>query len=309
MAPQPGPEPSSAPDSGPNHGPRRLTRFASVVRADNPGPMTLDGTRSYLLAVPGSGSRVVVDPGPDDAAHLARLAAGAGVELVLVTHRHADHTAGSARLRELTGAPVRAADGAFCHGGRALVDGEVIEAAGLRIGVLMTPGHTADSVCFTLPDDGAWVGGEATCEEGATGKGAAGGARNDPRSGVPTVLTGDTVLGRGTTVLAKPDGSLRDYLASLDSLEAASVPSAVGLRSTVGLPGHGPMLPDLAATVAAYRAHRLERLTQMRAVLATLGPDASIDDIVAHVYTDVAPSVGAAARQSVAAQLAFLRDV
>ncbi|MFE5340980.1 MBL fold metallo-hydrolase [Isoptericola sp. NPDC056578] len=249
----------------------------TVVRADNPGPMTLDGTRSYVLRAPGSSSCVVVDPGPDDERHLATLAEAGPVELVLVTHRHADHTAGSARLHALTGAPVRAADPEHCHGGEPLRGDETIDAGGLRVDVLATPGHTADSVSFVV-----------TAPDGAG-------------SGEPVVLTGDTVLGQGTTVIAEPDGSLRDYLASLDLLERVGA-------GRVGLPGHGPALDDLGTAVRAYRAHRLERLDQVRSVLATLGPAADADAVVAHVYADVDPSVRRAARQSVVAQLAYLRD-
>jgi glyoxylase-like metal-dependent hydrolase (beta-lactamase superfamily II) len=259
--------------------PTPVTRFASVLRADNPGPMTLDGTRSYVLRVPGSQACVVVDPGPDDAAHLDALAAAGPVELVLVTHRHADHTAGAPGLRERTGAPVRSADPEHCHGGEPLRGGESIEAAGLRIDVLATPGHTADSVCLVLPDDGPGA----------------------------TVLTGDTVLGTGTTVISAPDGSLGAYLASLDAIEAVAARTP-GL--TTGLPGHGPVVDDLTARVRAYREHRHERLTQVRAALAALGltPDApgAVDHVVERVYADVDPSVLGAARQSVAAQLAFL---
>lgn len=266
--------------------PAPVTRLASVLRADNPGPMTLDGTRSYVLRAPGSPGCVVVDPGPEDAAHLDALAAAGTVELVLVTHRHADHTAGSARLHATTGAPVRGADPAHCHGGEPLADGETVEAAGLRIEVLAAPGHTADSVCLVLPDDGP----PATGDQAASA----------------TVLTGDTVLGTGTTVLAEPDGSLADYLDSLDRLEAV----AAGRRVT-GLPGHGPVVEDLGERVRAYRAHRLDRLAQVRAALARLGTTADADDatdrVVSLVYADVDPSVRGAARQSVAAQLAYLR--
>ncbi|MCK0117683.1 MBL fold metallo-hydrolase [Isoptericola sp. S6320L] len=249
-----------------------VTPSVTVLRADNPGPMTLDGTRSVVLRAPGSPSCVVVDPGPDDDTHLRALAAAGPVDLVLVTHRHADHTAGSPRLRELTGAPVRAADPEHCHGGEPLRDGEVIEAAGVRIEVVATPGHTGDSVSFRV--DGP---GEA-----------------------PVVLTGDTVLGRGTTVIAEPDGSLADYLHSLDVLERLGA-------GRLAVPAHGPAIEDLGAAVQAYRSHRLERLAQVRAVLAALGPEATVDDVVAHVYADVDAAVLPAARQSVAAQLAYLR--
>ncbi len=306
--------------------PTPVTRLAAVLRADNPGPMTLDGTRSYVLRAPGSASCVVVDPGPDDAAHLDALASVGPVELVLVTHRHADHTAGSPGLHARTGAPVRAADPDHCHGGAPLRDGEVIEAAGLRVVVLATPGHTADSVCLVLPDDGPLAStddrarrtaepgpaGSGTAGSGTAGSGTAGsGTAADEGARAPsgtTILTGDTVLGAGTTVIAAPDGSLGAYLASLDAIEAVSG----GPGPVAGLPGHGPVVDDLAARVRAYREHRHDRLAQVRAALTTLGlaPDApgAVDEMVARVYADVDPTVRGAARQSVAAQLAFLAD-
>jgi glyoxylase-like metal-dependent hydrolase (beta-lactamase superfamily II) len=310
--------------------PTPVTRLAAVLRADNPGPMTLDGTRSYVLRAPGSATCVVVDPGPDDAAHLDALAAAGPVELVLVTHRHADHTAGSPGLRERTGAPVRAADPAHCHGGAPLRDGEVIEAAGLRVVVLTTPGHTADSICLVLPDDGPLApaddrAGGGTRPGDATPGGASPGDKipgdatpRDARSGDAatrsavsptgaTVLTGDTVLGTGTTVIAQPDGSLGAYLASLDAIEAVA---SGGPAPATGLPGHGPVIEDLAGRVRAYREHRLERLDQVRAALDGLGLTAgahdAVEQVVASVYADVDPTVLGAARQSVAAQLAFL---
>ncbi|WP_182620804.1 MBL fold metallo-hydrolase [Promicromonospora sukumoe] len=258
--------------------------------------MTLDGTRSYVLRAPGAPGRVVVDPGPDLAPHLTALADAGPVDLVLVTHRHADHTGGLALFRELTGAPSRGVSAEFCApgGGAAdgsgagpLVDGEVLEVAGLRIEVLATPGHTADSACFVVSVPG------------------------DPASGT-VVLTGDTVLGRGTTVLAEPDGSLRDYLASLDRLSSLDLPDPVP-----GLPGHGPVLPDLRAAVHAYREHRTERLDQVRSALTALGvtlpddegplPDAVLDAVTGAVYSDVDASVLPAARSSVRAQLEYLR--
>lgn len=248
-----------------------LTRF---ILAPNPGPMSLEGTNSYVLRAPGNPGAVVVDPGPLDEPHLQALAAAGPVELVLITHRHADHTAGSARLHALTGAPVRAARAVHCHGGGTpLEDGEVISAAGVEIRVLATPGHTSDSVCFHLPGD----------------------APNG------SVLTGDTILGRGTTMIDFPDGTLGGYLASLDRLEALG-PATV-------LPAHGPVLPSLAEIARAYRSHRLERLEQIRAALDRLGRDAPAGDVAAVVYSDVGPSVRRAAETSVAAQLHYLRGV
>lgn len=275
-----------------------VTPFAAVLRADNPGPMTLDGTRSHVLRAPGAAAAVVVDPGPDDAQHLAALAAAGPVELVLVTHRHADHTAGAPRLRELTGAPVRAADPAHCLGGAPLRGGEVVEAAGLRIEVLATPGHTADSVSFVV----------APAAETAAGAEAA-------EAPERVVLTGDTVLGRGTTVIAEPDGSLRDYLASLGLLERVTAGTVAGASTVRGLPGHGPVVDDLGVVVRAYRAHRHERLAQVHAAVTALGvtlpaggkvPAGLADAVVDAVYADVDAAVRRAARQSVVAQLEYL---
>lgn len=251
-----------------------LTRFRL---APNPGPMSLDGTNSYLIGAAGTAGRVAVDPGPLDEPHLRALAGDGPVELILITHRHADHTAAAARFSVLTGAPVRAADPAHCHGAPPLQDGETIHAAGVEIRVLATPGHTSDSLCFHLPQDG-------------------------PHG---SVLTGDTILGSGTTVLDYPDGTLGDYLESLDRLERLG-PATV-------LPAHGPVLPALDAVARAYRDHRLGRLAQVRAALGSLGADAgaSVEDHVGAVtdavYADVDSSVRRAAELSVAAQLDYLR--
>ncbi|MBF4993486.1 MBL fold metallo-hydrolase [Arthrobacter gandavensis] len=247
------------------------TPLARYRLADNPGPMSLDGTKSYILAAEPGGPCAIVDPGPADEGHLAALAAAGKVELVLITHRHPDHTEGAERFHEITGAPVRAADPAFCFGGSPLQDGETISAGGVEIQVLATPGHTSDSICFFLPADGP------------TG----------------SVLTGDTILGRGTTVLDYPDGTLQDFLASLEKLGRLG-PATV-------LPAHGPDLENLESVVLTYRDHRDERLAQIRGVLSLLGGDATVDQVANAVYADVPESVRAAAELSVAAQLEYLR--
>ncbi|MCU1515772.1 MAG: fold metallo-hydrolase [Pseudarthrobacter sp.] len=266
---------------------QRSSALSQFILAPNPGPMSLDGTNSYVLRAAGSPGAVVVDPGPLDEAHLQALSDAGPVELILVTHRHADHTAGSARLHQLTGAPVRAADPAHCHGsGAALRDGEAIRAAGLDIRVVATPGHTSDSVCFHLPDDAPDSPDDP--DDGDAG----GGGRHG------SVLTGDTILGRGTTMLDYPDGTLADYLATLDRLEALG-PATV-------LPAHGPVLPSLDLTARAYRDHRQERLAQIRAALDRLGRGAGVGEVTDAVYSDVGPSVRRAAEMSVAAQLDYL---
>ena len=246
---------------------RPVTPYASVLLARNPSPMTLDGTNTWLLRTPGSESCLVIDPGPDDPEHLRAVVAAAGeVTEILLTHGHLDHSAGAAALRALTRAPVRALDPAQRLGGEGLGESDVVAAAGLEVRVLATPGHTADSLCFAVGD---------------------------------AVLTGDTVLGRGTTVVAHPDGRLADYLDSLRRLHE------LGTRAV--LPGHGPELPDLAAVTSAYLAHREERLEQIRAALDQLGLDAAAMDVVRVVYADVDPVLWPAAELSVRAQLEYLR--
>lgn len=253
-----------------------VSPVATLVRAPNPGPMTLDGTNSFVLRAPGAAGCVIVDPGPDDPGHLARLAAAGHVELVLVTHHHADHTEGVARFAAMADAPVRALDPSLCAGAPPLGDRERISAAGLEIEVVATPGHTADSVCFVLP-------GEALGVQAA-------------------ILTGDTILGRGTTIISDPDGALGPYLGSLERLRALGADAPV-----LVLPGHGPVLPDLAEICDAYLAHRAERIEQIRAALAELGADASVAAVTDLVYADTDASVRGAAEASVRAQLRYLR--
>jgi glyoxylase-like metal-dependent hydrolase (beta-lactamase superfamily II) len=249
------------------------TPRATCVLAPNPSPMTLDGTNTWIIAEPGSPSVVVIDPGPEDEGHLRRVLAEAvagdrRVAGILLTHGHLDHSAGAARLAELSGAPVQAADPARRLGADGFAGGDVITAAGCELRVVATPGHSDDSVSLLLPADGA-------------------------------LFTGDTVLGRGTTVIAR-DGSLGDYLRSLEQLRELA--EAAGLRLL--LPGHGPMLADPTGILDYYLAHRAERLEQVRSALAAGARTPA--EIVAMIYTDVDRSVWPAAEWSVRAQLDYL---
>lgn len=252
------------------------TARAVNVLAPNASAMTLDGTNTWIVSEPGSGLAVVVDPGPLDDAHLQHVIAtaekaGQRVALTLLTHGHPDHAEGAARFAELTGTNVRALDPALRLGDEGLGAGDVITTGGLELRVVPTPGHTADSLCFHLPADQA-------------------------------VLTGDTVLGRGTTVVAHPDGRLGDYLDSLRRLRSLAVDDGV---HTV-LPGHGPVLEDAQGVVEFYLAHRANRLAQVET--AVENGHAAPSDVVAHVYADVDRSLWPAAELSVRAQLDYLRE-
>jgi glyoxylase-like metal-dependent hydrolase (beta-lactamase superfamily II) len=249
------------------------TPRARCVLAPNPSPMTLDGTNTWLISEPGSPSALVVDPGPGDEGHLRRVsgmaaAAGQRVSKIVLTHGHPDHAEGAAAFAAMTGAPVLAADPAHRLGGEGLAPGDVLTAGGCEVRVVATPGHSADSVCLLLPADGA-------------------------------LLTGDTVLGRGTTVIAG-DGSLADYLRSLERLRALTDEA----RLQVLLPGHGPLLADPAGTLDYYLAHRRERLAEVTAALDA--GDRSLAEIVARVYADVDRSLWPFAEWSVRAQLEYL---
>ncbi len=250
---------------------RQVTPFASVVLADNPNPMTLDGTNTWLLRAPGSAPCIVVDPGPDSSHLESVLDAAGAVTQILLTHGHADHSEGARRFGELTGAPVRALDPVHRYGGEGLHEGDVVSAAGIDVRVWATPGHTSDSLSFLLDADPS----------------------------APAVLTGDTILGRGTTVVAHPDGNLASYLDSLRRLRE--------LGDATVLPGHGPELPQAGAAAQFYLDHREQRLAQVRAALDELGPSVTARAIVETVYADVDRAVWPAAEMSVEAQLEFLR--
>ncbi|MGK5497734.1 MBL fold metallo-hydrolase [Streptomyces sp. URMC 125] len=252
------------------------TPRALCVLAPNASPMTLDGTNTWIVAEPDSSLAVVVDPGPLDEGHLRHVVetverAGRRVALTLLTHGHPDHAEGAARFAELTGTSVRALDPALRLGDEGLAAGDVVTTGGLELRVVPTPGHTADSLSFHLPADAA-------------------------------VLTGDTVLGRGTTVVAHPDGRLGEYLDSLRRLRSLTVDDGV---HTV-LPGHGPVLDDAQGAIEYYLAHRAKRLAQVET--AVENGHRTAPEVVAHVYADVDRSLWPAAELSVRAQLEYLEE-
>lgn len=252
-----------------------LPGWVTLLRAPNPGPMTLDGTNTWVLRAPGERFGVVIDPGPLDEGHLRRIAEHGPYLFILITHGHHDHVEGAARLSELLGGVhVLAADPAHGVGAEPLDPAEQLDpaerlgGAGLEITVLDTPGHTADSVCFLVE-----------CGQDQA------------------MFTGDTILGRGTTVVAAPDGDLGAYLSSLERLTT--------YRQTLMLPGHGPARHDVAEVAGVYLDHRRERLAQVEAAMAA-GADTP-EKVVDLVYPDIDPGVRFAAQWSAAAQLDYLR--
>ena len=252
-----------------------ITSRATCVLAPNPGAMTLEGTNTWVLMEPGSAQCVVVDPGPLDEQHLQRVLEvvarrGARVALTLLTHRHPDHAESASRFGDLTAAPVRA----LGAGPDGFADGDRLIVAGLDLTVVATPGHTSDSLSFLVAAENA-------------------------------LLTGDTILGRGTAMVAWPDGELAAYLSSLQRIEAMT-----GSREVTRiLPGHGPTVSDAAGVVRFYLEHRAQRLEQVRAAVALRGGDdsAAADAVVETVYAGVPRELWPAARLSVLAQLDYLR--
>lgn len=253
----------------------QVTAHAYCVLAPNPSPMTLDGTNTWIVMAQAGSQALVIDPGPLDEGHLqevCRIVAdrGARVTETILTHAHLDHSEAGPRFAELTGSRLRA----LGRGHDDLSDGSVVRFDGGDLRVVATPGHTSDSLSFALEADHA-------------------------------LLTGDMILGRGTTVVAHPDGELAAYLDSLERIRALTGGGGV---STI-LPGHGPVVPDAAAMVAFYQRHRAERLEQVRAALAdgAAGEDDPVEGILRRVYAEVPQSVWPAARLSIRAQLEYLR--
>lgn len=271
------------------------------VRARNPGPFTGEGTNTYVVAGAQNSPAAVIDPGPDDAAHLAAILAAAGgsqrIAAILVTHAHLDHSAGAQALASATGALIYAFgrfgegarpafasllsrwDGAEFGGGegadraftpdRRLADGQSLGAPGAawRLTAIRTPGHTHDHLAFAL----------STVEGAPTG----------------VVFSGDHVMGWATSLVSPPDGDMTAYMASLERLR--------GRPDALFLPGHGAAVEDPAARLEALQLHRSARRAGVEAALGS-GPR-TIAQIREIVYEPLAPGLRPGAERNVFAHL------
>ena len=241
------------------------------LRANNPSPMTLDGTNGYVVRA-GRNVLVAIDPGPvDDAQRDAFLAAAAATNSVygaiLVTHGHPDHAPGAAPLAAATGAPVMAHPGARFPHDRALGDNERLPFADASIAVLHAPGHAPDHLVFVLEEEQA-------------------------------LFTGDVVAGTGFMVIAPPGGDMRTYQATLRRLRER-YGNAAALYG-----GHGPEVRDVRAKLDEYIAHREARERQVVDALA--GGGATIPELVARIYAETPRALWPAAARQVLAYLVAL---
>lgn len=255
------------------------------VTANNPGPFTYLGTGTYIV---GRGQVAVIDPGPDDPAHLeailAALEPGETVSAIVITHHHSDHSPLAGPLKARTGATIYGCavqahsdddGGVKMEAGHdlafapdvSLCDGGQVSGPGWTLEAIPTPGHTSNHLCFALPEENA-------------------------------CFSGDHIMGWSTTVITPPDGDMTDYLESLDRIRAR--------RFDVLWPTHGPPIRDVDAFIAAYIAHRQERVDQILGALEA-GP-AKIRDLVPRLYADVDARLHpAAARSMLAAMIHLVR--
>lgn len=265
--------------SSPTKEPRRIL-------APNPSALTGPGTNSFLI---GRRHVAVIDPGPDDPSHLATLrdAAPHGISHIFVTHAHRDHSAGAARLSQMTGAPVlafgdalsgrspvmqRLAGLGLVGGGEGLDlafrpdhllrDGETVVTDEWALTAIHTPGHSGGHLCFRWGE---------------------------------TIFTGDIVMGWSSSIISPPDGDLADYLRSLDRIAA--------LRPSRLLPAHGEPIETPSARLAELTDHRRARTAQILAALREAPDDATG---LAHRIYDVPPNLMGAATRNVLAHLVAL---
>jgi glyoxylase-like metal-dependent hydrolase (beta-lactamase superfamily II) len=252
------------------------------VVANNPGPFTFKGTGTYIV---GRGEVAVIDPGPDDPAHLAAiLAATAGETIthILITHHHSDHSPLAGPLKAVTGATIYGCavvtpdvedDGPKMEAGHdadfkpdvSLCGGGEVSGPGWTMEAIPTPGHTSNHICYALTEENA-------------------------------LFSGDHIMGWSTTVITPPDGDMTDYLASLERIRARNF--------DVLWPTHGPPIREVAPFIDAYIAHRHERADQILRALQA-GPN-RIADLAPTLYADVDPRLWPAAARSMLAAMIHL---
>ena len=251
------------------------------VLAPNASPYTYTGTQTYLV---GTTDLAVIDPGPEDAAHLqAILAALAKRPLIaiVITHTHRDHSPGARALKAATGAPIVGcaalvidddgvrADAAFDHQytpDRVLADGESVGGADWTLTAIATPGHTSNHLCFALEESGA-------------------------------VFSGDHVMGWSTSIVSPPDGDMGDYVRSLEKLQAR--------EDRIYYPGHGDPVDNPKRLVRGMIGHRKQREGQILRLLRD--EPRTIPDMVGRMYVGIDPRLFSAAERSVLAHLIDLR--
>ncbi|MBU0556287.1 MAG: MBL fold metallo-hydrolase [Alphaproteobacteria bacterium] len=267
--------PSLSPDTGTA---RRLSPLVLRVLAPNPSPFTYEGTQTYLV---GDSDLAVIDPGPDDPAHLDALVgaiAGRAVIAILCTHTHRDHSPAARPLARRTGAQVIGcapltleddgprADAAFDPDyapDRVLTEGEQIAGTGWTLTALATPGHTSNHLCYALEEEEA-------------------------------LFTGDHVMGWSTSVVSPPDGDMTDYLLSLERL--------VGRPDRIYYPAHGEPIQQPQRFARGMLGHRRMREGQILRIIERQGA-ALIPDFVTSMYVGLDPRLHGAAGRSVLAHL------
>jgi glyoxylase-like metal-dependent hydrolase (beta-lactamase superfamily II) len=241
----------------------RLSERVRVVLAPNPSPMTLEGTNTYLVG--DERNVIVIDPGPDDEGHLDRVRASIGdavVVAVFLTHWHVDHSESAEELARGVEAVVGSSRTPETGSDLPIRDGERAGGAGIFLRALHTPGHSSDHLCYLLEEERA-------------------------------LFTGDHILGRGTTVIAHPDGDMAAYMASLERLR--------GLDLDRMYPGHGPVIEDPQAVLIEHVEHR--KMRERHVIEALPGTP---EELVARIYVDVDPVLHPVAALSVRAHLAKL---
>lgn len=265
--------------------PGRVEQLSPLIRrvlCDNPGPFTYRGTVTYII---GTGRVAILDPGPDDPAHVAAVleaVKGEQVEAILVTHTHRDHSPATPAIKAATGAPVHAegphraaralnlgeANPLDSSGDRdfvpdmTLADGAVVAGPGWTVEAVFTPGHTANHMAFALKEE-------------------------------QTLFSGDHVMAWSTTIVAPPDGSMGDYMASLDKLRARD--------ERIFWPGHGGPVREPAKFMRALSHHR--RLREAAILKRIQAGDRAIPEIVTAIYEGLDPRLKGAAGLSVFAHL------